>query len=103
MKNIVQNHRTLIIICRQVDGISDRFVTYDQLRDKCRALAIRLYTSLSLKTGDTIAVCFPNSIEFPTICLAGNEAGMVVTTVNPIYTAGKCNFDYTTTFYQCNC
>lgn len=69
-----------------VDGISERSITYGQLRDQTRALAIRLQKAFNLKFGDTIAVCLPNSIEFPTIVLAGNEAGVTVTTVNPIYT-----------------
>lgn len=64
-------------------------MTYGQLRDRCRALAIRLQAVFKLNYGDTIGVCLPNSIEFPIISLAGNEAGMIVTTVNPIYTAGK--------------
>ncbi|XP_070493219.1 uncharacterized protein [Chironomus tepperi] len=69
-----------------VDGMSDRSITYGQLRDQSRALAVRLQKVFNLKMGDTIAVCLPNSIEFPTIVLAGNEAGVTVTTVNPIYT-----------------
>lgn len=64
-------------------------MTYGQLRDHCRALAIRLQTVFHLNYGDSIALCLPNSIEFPTICLAGKEAGMIVTTINPIYTAGE--------------
>lgn len=74
---------------RQVDGITGRQLTYGQLRDKCRALAVRLQTVFKLQYGDTIAVCLPNSIEFPIVSLAGNEAAVVVTTVNPIYTSGK--------------
>jgi acyl-CoA synthetase (AMP-forming)/AMP-acid ligase II len=42
-----------------------------------------------LKFGDTIALCLPNSIEFPIVSLAANEAALIVTTVNPVYTAGK--------------
>jgi acyl-CoA synthetase (AMP-forming)/AMP-acid ligase II len=57
-------------------------------------LAIRLQSVFQLNRGDTIAVCLPNSIEFPTVTLAGNEAGVVVTTVNPIYTSGEwANFN----------
>lgn len=78
----------------KVDGISDRSITYGQLRDSCRALAIRLQFLLHLNFGDTVAVCLPNSIEFPIVCLAGNEAGTLVTTVNPIYTAGKTLFPH---------
>ncbi|KAL7033262.1 hypothetical protein ACKWTF_007522 [Chironomus riparius] len=66
--------------------MSERSITYGQLRDQTRALAVRLQKNFNLKIGDTIAVCLPNSIEFPTIVLAGNEAGVTVTTVNPIYT-----------------
>ena len=69
--------------------MSERSITYGQLRDQTRALAVRLQKKFNLKIGDTIAVCLPNSIEFPTIVLAGNEAGVTVTTVNPIYTPRK--------------
>lgn len=69
--------------------MSERSITYGQLRDQSRALAVRLQKVFNLKIGDTIAVCLPNSIEFPTIVLAGNEAGVTVTTVNPIYTPRK--------------
>jgi long-chain acyl-CoA synthetase len=81
----------LNIYClNQVDGISDRSITYGQLRDLCRVLSIRLQTVFKLSHADTIAVCLPNSIEFPVIVLGACEAGVEVTTVNPIYTAGEC-------------
>ncbi|CRK98690.1 CLUMA_CG012130, isoform A [Clunio marinus] len=69
-----------------IDGITDRSVSYGQLRDHCRVLAIRLQTIFSLNPNDVIAVCLPNSIEFPIVCLAASEAGIVTTTINPIYT-----------------
>ncbi|KAG5680265.1 hypothetical protein PVAND_009784 [Polypedilum vanderplanki] len=75
------SHKTAL-----VDGASERSVTYGQLRDQSRTLAIRLQKNFNLKFGDTIAVCLPNSIEFPIIVLAGSEASVTVTTVNPIYT-----------------
>jgi long-subunit acyl-CoA synthetase (AMP-forming) len=78
------SHKTAL-----VDGITNRSIKYGQLRDQCRVLAIRLQSSFQLDFGDTIAVCLPNSIDFPLITLAGNEAGVIVTTINPIYTAGK--------------
>lgn len=82
-------HDRQFVFGSQVDGITEKSVTYGQLRDRCRALAIRMQSIFQLKHRDTIAVCLPNSIEFPIVCLAGNEAGMTVTTVNPIYTAGN--------------
>ncbi|XP_070492543.1 uncharacterized protein [Chironomus tepperi] len=72
-----------------VDGITDRSITYSELRDQCRALAIRLQTSLNLLPNDTIAICIPNSIEFPIVALGGCEAGMIVTTINPVYTSDE--------------
>ncbi|CRK97641.1 CLUMA_CG011026, isoform A [Clunio marinus] len=72
-----------------VDGVTERAITYGQLRDRCRALAIRLQSVFHLNHNDTIAVCLPNSIEFPIVALAGLEAGFIVTTVNPIYTADE--------------
>ncbi|KAL7020464.1 hypothetical protein ACKWTF_011545 [Chironomus riparius] len=72
-----------------IDGITDRSITYSELRDKCRALAIRLQTSLNLQPNDTIALCIPNSIEFPIVALGGCEAGMILTTINPLYTSDE--------------
>lgn len=36
-----------------------------------------------------IGVCLPNTPEFPIATLGGIEGGYKITTVNPIYTAGK--------------
>lgn len=74
---------------QQVDGVTGRSVTYAQLRDQSRVFAVRLQNVFNLKYGDTIAVCLPNSIEFPITILGGLEASLTVTTVNPIYTPRK--------------
>lgn len=66
---------------------SNRSVTYAALRDHCAALAVRLHCpNLGLKCRDVVAVCLPNSIDFPVATLGILEAGMVVTSINPIYT-----------------
>lgn len=72
-------------------GITGRSYTYSQLRDHSAALAIRLHSKLNLHIGDVIAFCLPNIPEFVTATLGSIEAGLVVTTINPIYTAGKFN------------
>ncbi|KAG5672098.1 hypothetical protein PVAND_002253 [Polypedilum vanderplanki] len=72
-----------------IDGVTDRCLTYAKLRDQCRTLAVHLRTSLNLKSRDTIAICLPNSLEFPIITFAACEAQIVVTTINPIYTADE--------------
>uniref|UniRef100_A0A2M4BHT0 Luciferin 4-monooxygenase n=1 Tax=Anopheles marajoara TaxID=58244 RepID=A0A2M4BHT0_9DIPT len=68
-------------------GITGRSYTYGTLRDHCAALAIRLQRKLNLQFGNTLAVCLPNIPEFPLVTLGAIEAGLVVTTINPIYTA----------------
>jgi acyl-CoA synthetase (AMP-forming)/AMP-acid ligase II len=58
------------------------------MRDNSAALAVRLQTKFKLNFKDCIAVCLPNIPEFPIAVLGAIEAGLLVTTVNPIYTAG---------------
>jgi long-subunit acyl-CoA synthetase (AMP-forming) len=70
-----------------IDGITGREMTYGDLRNKCRVLAIRLQKDFHLKIGDTIGVCLPNCPEYPIPTLAGIEAGMIVTIMNPYNTA----------------
>lgn len=52
-------------------------------------MAIRFQKSLKLKEGDTIAICLVNCIEYPEIALGAMEAGLIITTVNPVYKPGK--------------
>lgn len=71
-------------------GNTNRSVTYAELRDHCAALAVRLRCpKLGLKVRDVAAVCLPNGIEFPIATLGVIEAGMVVTSINPIYTSDE--------------
>ncbi|XP_055544507.1 uncharacterized protein LOC129729739 isoform X2 [Wyeomyia smithii] len=70
-----------------VCGVTGRSYTYGKLRDHCAALAIRLQQKCGLGYGDTLAICLPNVPEFPAITLGAIEAGLIVTTINPIYTA----------------
>lgn len=39
-----------------------------------------------------LAICLPNIPEYPIAFLGSVEAGLTITTVNPMYTAGKKNF-----------
>jgi acyl-CoA synthetase (AMP-forming)/AMP-acid ligase II len=94
--NSINEWFILLLFSSQVDGITDRSITYSQLRDKCRAFAIHLRKSFKLKANETIAVCLPNSIEFPIITLGGIEAEIVVTTVNPTYTSRKLEISHNT-------
>lgn len=73
------------IVC----GDTGRQLTYAQLRDHCAATAVRLQRQLALRRDDVVAVCLPNCPDFAIACLGALEAELVVTTVNPIYTAGE--------------
>lgn len=50
--------------------------------------AIRLQKQLKYEHTDVIAICMPNIPEYPIVMFGAIEAGMVVTTINPIYTPG---------------
>lgn len=73
----------------QVDVITGRQYTYAQLRDCSASFALRLQRNFKLTKGDVLAICLPNLPEYPGALLGAIEAGLTVTTVNPIYTAGK--------------
>lgn len=44
---------------------------------------------MGLKNGDVVALILPNLPESPISFLGILEAGLVCTTVNPLYTVGK--------------
>lgn len=64
-----------------------RSYTFEQIRVKSRNLSKSLRTKFQLNDGDVVALLLPNVPEF-VICLLGSmEARMVITTMNPMYTA----------------
>ncbi|KAH8394430.1 hypothetical protein KR222_005231 [Zaprionus bogoriensis] len=66
--------------------ITDRQYTFAQLRDASAAFAVRLQTKFKLAKPDVLAICLPNLPEYPIATLGAIEAGLAVTTINPIYT-----------------
>lgn len=79
----------LIPFALQVCVITDRQYTFAQLRDASAAFAVRLQTKFKLAKPDVLAICLPNLPEYPIATLGAIEAGLAVTTINPIYTPGK--------------
>ncbi|XP_037935699.1 probable 4-coumarate--CoA ligase 3 [Teleopsis dalmanni] len=67
--------------------ITGRQYTFAELRDASAAFAVRLQTKFKLGKNDVLAICLPNLPEYPIAALGAIEAGLTVTTVNPIYTA----------------
>lgn len=70
-------------------GITGRKYTYGDLLRKSKNLGKALRKKLNLQEGDVIALLLPNVPEFPIAVLGALEAGLVVTTLNPVYTSGK--------------
>lgn len=79
----------LIPFALQVCVITDRQYTFAQLRDASAAFAVRLQTKFKLAKPDVLAICLPNLPEYPIATLGAIEAGLAVTTINPIYTPGE--------------
>ena len=72
-----------------VDVATGRRVTYAQLCRSIRSLASALYHALGVRKGDLVFVLSPNSLLYPTICLAVLSVGAALTTANPLNTASE--------------
>ncbi|CDO99816.1 unnamed protein product [Coffea canephora] len=72
-----------------IDSATNQRVTYAQLKLSIYKLATGLYHGLGVKKGDVIFVLSPNSLLYPTICLAVLSIGAVLTTANPLNTASE--------------
>lgn len=59
--------------------------TYVQLQKYMATFGTSLLKKFSLKPGYVIAAMIPNCPEFPVVAFGALQAGVVVTTVNPIY------------------
>uniref|UniRef100_A0A7N0RH78 4-coumarate--CoA ligase n=1 Tax=Kalanchoe fedtschenkoi TaxID=63787 RepID=A0A7N0RH78_KALFE len=70
-----------------VDASTNAEVSYGQLRRSVESLASGLYHALGVRKGDVVFVLAPNSVMYPTICLAVLSVGAILTTANPLNTA----------------
>ncbi|XP_069685512.1 uncharacterized protein [Periplaneta americana] len=68
--------------------VTGRHYTYAEARELSGRFAASLYR-IGLQPGNTLAIIMPNSAEWPIVFLGALEAGIVVTTVNPVYTADE--------------
>nr|CAI5829799.1 unnamed protein product [Callosobruchus analis] len=64
-----------------------RKYNYAEVRSKARNLSKYLIKKLKLQKGDVVAILSPNVPEYMITCLGILEAGLVITSMNPIYTA----------------
>ena len=71
-----------------VDGVSGKSYSLGEVRDLSRRLASGLLR-LGCEPGQVVAAVLPNVPEYPLLFMAASEAGLVLTTLNPVYTAGE--------------
>ncbi|KAK3023313.1 hypothetical protein RJ639_044535 [Escallonia herrerae] len=69
-----------------IDSATNHQVTYAQLQRSIYSLAAGLYHGLGVRKGDVVFVLSPNSLLYPTICLAILSVGAVLTSANPLNT-----------------
>ncbi|CAG9863295.1 unnamed protein product [Phyllotreta striolata] len=67
-------------------GVTGRKYTYGQVRTKTKNFGAALRRKFKLEKGDVVAIVLPNVPEFPIVTLGALRAGLICTTVNPIYT-----------------
>lgn len=65
----------------------DQTLTYEQLGHKSGLFAAFLQNNTSLQKGDRVAVALPNLLQNPIVSLGVLRAGMVLTNINPLYSA----------------
>jgi acyl-CoA synthetase (AMP-forming)/AMP-acid ligase II len=73
------------------DGVSGRSYTYGQMRSAVRRVAAGL-EDRGLRSGDAVAILSPNLPEYPIAFHGACTAGLVNTTLNPLYTPEEINF-----------
>src|SRR5512134_3016201 len=62
-------------------------ITYGELDRLSRDFAAYLQTRLGLRKGERVAVMLPNILQYPIAVFGILRAGLVVVSVNPLYTA----------------
>lgn len=72
-----------------IDTATNQQVTYGEFRRSIRALASGLYRALGVRKGDVVFLLSPNSVLFPTICLAIFSVGAILSPANPINTESE--------------
>lgn len=67
-------------------GVSERKLTYNQLWKNSQHFGAALRKSIGMKTNDRLGILLPNCPEYITVIMGALEAGIIPTTMNPMYT-----------------
>ena len=71
-----------------VDGVSGRSYSLGEAREAAGRLGSGLLRT-GVRQGEVVAALLPNIPEYPILFMGAAEAGLVFTTLNPLYTAGE--------------
>ena len=77
----------MFLLLRQIDALTDKKYTFNELSKMVRNTASGL-VKIGLKPGDIVTIKSPNCLEYPIVYLAIQEIGAIASPVNPLYTAG---------------
>ncbi|XP_059281560.1 probable CoA ligase CCL5 [Lycium ferocissimum] len=72
-----------------IDSATNQKLTYAQLHRSIFSLATGLYHALGVRKGDVVFVLSPNSLMYPTICLAVLSIGAILSPANPLNTKSE--------------
>lgn len=72
-----------------IDAATGDSITYSDLWCYVESVADTLSADFGIRKGDVILLFTPNSIYFPIVCLAVMSLGAIITTTNPLNTAGE--------------
>lgn len=78
--------KALFIFCNQVDAITGRSYSFNQLKNLTRRFSSAL-VKRGFKKDDAVAIYLPNVIEYPIIFYGVTFVGGVASTVNPLYSS----------------
>ncbi|KAG7543726.1 AMP-dependent synthetase/ligase [Arabidopsis thaliana x Arabidopsis arenosa] len=72
-----------------IDAATDHRISFSDLWRAVDRVANCLHHDVGIQRGDVVLVLSPNSISIPIVCLSVMSLGAVVTTANPVNTAGE--------------
>ncbi|KAF8112401.1 hypothetical protein N665_0064s0034 [Sinapis alba] len=72
-----------------IDAATGHRISYSDLWRAVNRVADCLHRDVGVRKGDVVLVLSPNSISIPIVCLSVMSLGAVITTANPLNTAGE--------------
>lgn len=87
IENSVQNYQSEPAFTVVLSNGFSHTLSYQQVDQMSDAFACYLKHELHLKQGDVVGIQLPNSLHYPIAVFGIWKAGLIVTNINPLYTA----------------